>query len=640
MFLTVACVPRSICQGNALLSPGSTSITGLAAVHNRLSEAAIANWKRPDVLGLLMAAYAMLLRSSPAAMSSPRASGAGSAPGSNVDIRKTWRQCLESSHKQKSITFARICMIPALQKPTQTVSEEFFAFAAPLPCDTSEFLQSSLAEFASQYLDILSLSGEGPVSRAKWEQDAEEELRLRRSNQEQQRSFRGQFRDWSDSEALDAVPAAVDLLERTDCVDDIIAFAAAVCSLGPEYVLPFWLQETHNQEGDGDDEPREYVELVPSRALKDLEDQQRKDESLRPSYLSFLAALALAQNPSCGDDGADVVHSILSGHSRNRYQTPDWWSLIDTLRWYVGELSPQSYTTRGPSTSSSSSQSTTSTAYYYFDEGSATNPASNNRPSGDSSASPKPRELGEENTFILLSHLALITNVAAKSSAARSAIVSINLPIKNPDGSVVGQDSAMMVLFYLALLPLTPKVRGAVFGTLSQLLSIDGCNKEEAADMRSAALKGWEHLEASQIIPISMLEQYPSAQQPGSQTTTGLDFPLSSTAVVRYDDFFVGWEWAWVLCLLTLLSSSFPKRPRTPIETRGFLRILAMRLCTKWNSWNRLLATIRRRRVSYDYFDLSLPLAAPRLILVIIGEVVQGVHRTLSTFCLLFCRLR
>jgi len=584
MFLNVVCVPRSICQGNALLSPGSTSITGLAAVHNRLSEAAIANWKRADVLGLLMAAYAMLLRSSPAAMSSPRASGAGSGPGSSVDIRKTWRQCLESSHKQKSITFARICMIPALQKPAQPVSEEFFAFAAPLPCDTSEFLQSFLAEFASQYLDMLSSSGEGPVSRAKWEQDAEEELRLRRSNQEQQRSFRGQFRDWSDSEALEAVPAAVDLLERTDCVDDIIAFAVAVCSLGPEYVLPFWLQETHNREGDGDEEPREYVKLVPSRALRDLAEQQRKDESLCPSYLSFLAALALAQNPSCGDDGADVVHSMLSGHSGNRYQR-DWPSLIEVLRWYVMELRPQSYTTRSSATSSSSSQSTTSTAYYYFNEGSASNQASNNRPSGDSSVSPKPRELGEENTFILLSHLALITNVAAKSSAARSAIVSINLPIKNPDGSVVGQDSAMMVLFYLALLPLTPKVRGAVFGTLSQLLSIDGCSKEEAADMRSAALKGWEHLEACQIIPISMLEQYPSAQQPGSETATELSFPLSSTAVVRYGYFFVGWEWAWILRLLTLFSAySFPKRPRTPIGTRGFLRILAMRLCTKWNS--------------------------------------------------------
>ena len=339
-------------------------------------------------------------------------------------------------------------------------------------------------------------------------------MRLLRENQEKQRRFHGQFQfqGVAHSGAVEEIPGAVDLLGRPDCMEDVIAFATAVCSLGSEYVLPFWSKDTHVREGD------DFMTLVPSRALKDLEVQQQNDESLYPSYLSFLAALALAKNPCGGDGGAEVVHSML-----------DWPSLIDTLRWYVRELDPQAYAARGSSTSKSSSQATASTAYYYFDQAnSASDQTSKNRSSGDSSPRSQPRELGEVNTFILLSHLAVISNVAAKSSDARSAIVSINLPITNSDGSVVGQDSAMMVLFSLTLLPLTPEVRGAVFGTLSQLLSVDGSNKEQAADMRTAALKGWEHLEACQIIPIRKLEQYPSTVLPGTHTTAGIAFPLSS----------------------------------------------------------------------------------------------------------------
>jgi len=363
------------------------------AIHNRLSTDSVDQWKRKDVLGFLMAAYGMLLRSSPIAMTSPRVTG-GSPGGSNV-IKRTSRECLEAPAELKSFTFARLCMVPALRQPSAPRDDEYFNLnKAPMLCDNNEFQHSVLADFGSHYLEVLSTSGESPISRLKWKEDAEESLRLQRTNQEQMRSFRGDFasRGLFDSETVEAVPAMVNLLERPDCMDDVIAFATAVCSLGPEYAFAFWSQEEHRS-GPEDGEAHECLKLVPSRALKDFEAQQRKDESLRPLYLSFLAALALAKNPFGGEDGAAVIHSMFS-HGSDQHS---WSELIGILRWYVRELDPQPYTTRSASTSASS-QGTTSTAYYYSDQGGISDVESKKASGGDTSITRTPNELGPQNT--------------------------------------------------------------------------------------------------------------------------------------------------------------------------------------------------------------------------------------------------
>lgn len=493
-------------------------------------------WQRADVLGLLKAAYAMLLRSSPAGLSSPRASASpgGASPGGAIDVRKTWRECIESPAELKSFTFARLTLIPALEKPPSSSLEDYNNLTAAESCDVAEFLLSVLAEFSSHYLNVLSASGDRPISRAKWEQDAEDDLRLRRSHQEQQRNFQGQFRAWSRdaADAVEDVPASVDLYDRPDCMDDVVAFSTAVCSLGPEYALSFWSQETHVSEDEESDAQEEYVKLVPSRALRELQNQQKDDESLRPCYLSFLAALALAENPSGRQNGAAVIHGMLSSDDR------DWSSLIEILRWYVRKLDPHGYSSRGTSSSTSSSgvSSGGSTAYYYFVQPAESTTYGSKEQSTDEDASSRsrPRELGDENTYILLSHLAIISNVAANSAAARSAIVSISLPIQSPDGTeIIGQDSTLMVLFTLAVMPLTPEVRGSVFGTIAQLISLKGANTEETEIMEKAARKGWELLEACQVVPISILEQYPSGQGNSTPSSSGLSFPPSSTAMVR-----------------------------------------------------------------------------------------------------------
>jgi len=523
-----------------LLPPGSTSVEGLTTIYDRLNKDATAGkWERTDVLGLLMGAYAILLRSSPTAMSSPRASGVGSPRGSSTDGRKTLREmlreCLEAPAKQKSFTFARLCMIPALKKSKPPVSDQVVNPNDVNGCDVGEFLLVVLAEFGSQFLDLLSASGEGPISRFRWEQEKEDILQIRRDEQRKQRDFRGQFQQYGNlsPESLNsAVPPAVDLLERPDCIDDIIAFATSICSLGPAYVLPFWTQEEHVSGVDAGGETQEFMKLVPSRALKDLERQTQKDSSLEAPHLSFLAALALAENPTDGEDGAVVIHSMLSDATSNRNKT-SWFSVFVMLRRFIHDLDPQSYT-RHSSTSKPNS-SASSTAYYYFDqEDLSEQSSSSGRQNGDASATPRPLELDQNESFHLMSLLALIANVAAHSPLARKDITAMKIQVQNSDQLVgQGQDRALMILFILSCLRLKPELRGEVFGTLATLLSVDGCTDEEAIEMRAVAAEGWNLVERCQIIPISMLEQYPKTQEAAAENTTLLRFPLSSTSAVR-----------------------------------------------------------------------------------------------------------
>jgi len=515
--------PYLVLQGNALLPPSTTSTDGLAPIHSRLNHEAVKDWKRPDILGVLMASYAMLLRSAPSALASPR-TGPVSPPG-GIDIRKTWRECLEAPTELKSFTFARLTLLPSLR----TLSSRRAV------CNVSEFVLTVLADFGAHYSKVLSASGDRPISRAKWEQDAEEDLRLRRSHQEQQR----QFHAWSGTSAgsVEMVPAAVDLLQRPDCMDDVVAFAVAVCSLGKEYALPFW--STQDYTVVEDDSPRVCTRLAPSLALLELERQQDEDDTLTPSYLSFLAALALAESPELVQNGAAVVHDMLSRDPGASSKTQIVWpKIVEILRWYVRELSPQQYSGRSssPTRSSTGVSSGGSTAYYYFgrnvDEPEDLPVQEQATADGGSSRS-KTRLLGDWNTFMLLSHLSVISNVAAKCPAARLAILSVNLPILSSDGAeIVGQDSTLVVLFTLAGMPLSPATRGAVFSTIASLLNEDGVGQEETTKMREMGYKAWELLESCQILPIYLLDQYPSLRETDTRNIPGLGFPPSSTALV------------------------------------------------------------------------------------------------------------
>jgi hypothetical protein len=433
----------------------------------------------------------------------------------------------------KSFTFARLTLVPALRLWTRP--------QPATPCHTDEFFFSVLAEWTSRYLEILCASGEVPISRAQWEKEQEDELALLRTQQEQQR----QFRTWqgfptSRQDEEQALPTHVDLLNRPDCMDDVIALAVAVCSAEPDFSSSFWSVE-ESQEGHEDAQPT--FRLVPSRALRDLKRLLQQDRSLLPAYLSFLASLALVGSPATEEIGADVVHRILSeipDNDSNGTVVVNWKTLMETLRWYARELSPHDYNLKSSSnTSKSSSFSATdgSTAYYYGAEnlpGSSSSGVSSQSGGASASNASKPMELGDANTLILLSHLAVISNVASNLPAARSAILGIKLPV---EGSQEGRaDTALTILFSLSIDPLTPEVRGAVFATIASLLRVDHIsNEDQINEIKGLARTSWDLLEDCQVIPIGLLDQYAPPPEASQRLASNIMFPPSSISLVGLD---------------------------------------------------------------------------------------------------------
>jgi hypothetical protein len=515
-----------------LFPPGSTA--GLTAIHDVLGLDAQPSWGRPEAFGLLSAAYALLLNASPCARTSPRASG--SPRNGSVDvIRKTFRECFRAPSDLKSFTFARLAVIPALQIPDQADTDDF-ATASASNCDSKEFFLSVLSDFLSQYIDILSTSRDRPLSRARWERQSQDDLRLRQNDQQQQQEFHGQFPGLSDSTFnLGSTRSieTVDLLSRPDCIDDIYGLSIALSSLGPEYSLQFWSQETQTD----DSSFREIYSLVPSQAVRDLERQQMEDDSLRATYLSFLAWLSTAQNPfgsGSGADGADLVHTLLSGDAggASEIEHQGWHDVLGTVRWYVDQLGARQVV---PSRESAGS-ARGSTAYYYFEEAEATDFSGYGRStSADTPSEITARDLGEENEYNLLAHLALITNVAANCVEARSGIRSIKLPLRSTDTKeIIGQDSTLEILFALASMPLSPEVRGAAFCSIASLISVQGIRNADMSELREAAVGAWKLVDSYQIVPTFILDQFPSSEDPLSAlNATGISFPMSSTALVR-----------------------------------------------------------------------------------------------------------
>jgi hypothetical protein len=487
-------------------------MNGLQDIHSRLKPGAQESWRRKDIWGLLAASYALLLRSAPSILSSPRAG----APQPSIDVRYASIDCFELPTELKSFSFARLTLAPALQRLNTNTAVEI--------CDNSEFFLAVLSEFVSKYLNTLVDSGDMPISRQRWEKEMEEALKLQRAQQAQQQSFQA----WSgtSTEPEEVIPASVDLMRRPDCLDDIVALCVTICSLGEEYAQLFW---SRNEDG-----------LAPSRALQELERIQATDPSVLPCYLSFLAALGTFEQ------GATAVHQLLS-------RTPDaadastnislvtWSSLMSTLRWYVRELSPVDYdsvTVASSKSRSSSTSGTASTAYYYNAESNATSGSRTvQQSSGEASSSStstrgKPKELGEQNKVILSSHLAVLMNVASKSAFARCAILSIKLPVGAGAAATSGGDETLLVLFSLAIAPLSPELRGAAFAAIACLLQINGATTEQRQQLREMALNGWEFLESCQILPIAMLDQYSQpAVLENQERRPGLTFPPSSSTL-------------------------------------------------------------------------------------------------------------
>ncbi|GAX19756.1 hypothetical protein FisN_37Lh024 [Fistulifera solaris] len=504
--------PNAFGVGNALLPFGSTSLEGIRDLNQRFSQEAQENWERKDILGLLMLAHAMLLRSCPALLSSPRA-GSLSPLAGTTDLKKLWRECIDAPRSFKSITYARLSLIPTLHVPLSLFSNS--------SCDVSDFLLSTLSDFAAHYLDTLSMSGGWPISREKWMQEAKEDLKIRQVYEEQQRQFAYQFNtSWGVSQQSN-MSETIDLLQRPDCMDDLIAFASALCSLKPHYAMKFWALE----EADGDSQHQ----LVRSRTLRDLKDQQIGDDSLRASYISFLAGLALASAYDGKIDGAATVFEMLLDE---RCQSPDdtmtWTSVVQILKWYATQLGSE--TSSSGQAGTSRTQTRSGTAYYYDDDYS-TRPQYQRAAAVATSA--KDRELDEDNIYFLLANLSLITNVVARHPVARLRLLQVGAPSHSSDGSeVVKQDSTLQVMFDLLVKAVTPEVRGKIFSTISELINCDGLDGDNDTQMNDFVRECWKLVEEYQVLPIYLLEQYPSLSSSETSEIPHFSFPSCSMSLV------------------------------------------------------------------------------------------------------------
>jgi hypothetical protein len=387
-------------------------------------------------------------------------------------------------------------------------------------CDTTEFLLSVLSRFAAGYVDALSASGDLPISRRKWEQDAEEDLRLRRLHQEQQR----QFQAWSGTSdagaaATEAIPASVDLMQRPDCMDDLVAFASAVASLGPDCAAWFW-----SRDGAGD------LRVAPSHALLALDHRQEDDESLLPCYLSFLSSLALAEG------GAEAVHLMLSAPlEEGRKGQVTWGSLLSILRWYTQKLNSNGY---GGSPGIKAAATLYPSTSYYTCEDDTTGEFKSDpwaRDTDKTRSIAAASDLTAESSFVLAAHLMVLSKVCRGCPSARSFLLGSDVHLQGSGYSgsadIMDQDSTLVILFSLAVSPLPPEIRGGVFHALASLLSTDP--KEQAfSKIQESAVTAWQILDQCQILPIYLLDQYSTGIEKDARSSIGLRFPPASMALV------------------------------------------------------------------------------------------------------------
>ena len=469
-------------------------------------------------MGFLSACYALLLRPAASVLSSPKAR-ATRGMGDKVDVRSTFRSCLEIPTVAKSLTFAKNSLLPAIGiaslESAPSRLETDFAFHAPV-----------LSDFAARYLDaVCALAGELPISRAKWISDERQELHLRHIQEGQRR----QFVAWSGNrnESSEVIPEDVDILKRPDCLDDVIALVVALCSAFPDGVRRFW----HNCSiGDVEVSSNQLP-----RAARELARLQQDEPSLLAPYASLLAVFSLGTTYISTDSGADAVHRWLSGGSVRDLSPPsspsvgtgmDWSYVLDALRWYSVELGGKSSNCSvGISRTSPSNRGDghfeENTDYYYNTNigGDSATMQNKGRRSSDGGVNQSStvgitesiRQLNDIDTLNILSLLGLLSAVVSRSDTARDHILNLYLQPRPGSSLTTSGDDALSILFSLVVASVTSDIRGATFTAIADLLHCDNIvslPQDKKERLLSAGRRGWEYLERCRTIPISSLSQY------------------------------------------------------------------------------------------------------------------------------------
>jgi len=506
--------PNNFGRGNQLLHPTRLSIENIKELHTRLKPQAHEQWVRPDIWGLLACSYALLLRLTPSAITSPTKGGSNSPL--SKEVREAARYCIMIPAQLMSFTFCRLTLIPSLEKIKSASMRTV--------CNVSEFCLSVVSELYSMYLSVLSEgTGNLPISRLRWQIREEEQLNLRRDQMNQQHQLEHFMGDTSrnSSSKEGTIPAAIDLMERPECLDDLIALATTICSLGPNYSCIFWGRD------------KETKTLVPSSALQECVVQASQDDSLVAYVYSWMAAL------STDEESANAIHHLMSNNTEG---FTCWNSLLYYLRCSTQDLSKNDgnkINVSKPSHTTTNSNKNSTSYYYNLDEGNVipdtlNDPQPRGRGSSSCSKSSKPHELLELMKLQVASYLALIMNVSLHSVEARFKILSTDVP--DSEGNITtGGERCLCILFNLAIAPLVPQIRGVTLSTIASLLqSTEGIQDAEVKSfLEEQGQIAWVYLESSSLLPINLLDRYRAVKTRELETPSqaGLAFPLSSMAL-------------------------------------------------------------------------------------------------------------
>ena len=572
--------PNSFGVGNALFPPqqhhslegssGMVNTPTLTSIHARLDPTSVSveeSWKRRDVWGILLISYALLLRPAASQMVSPRGSPqvsglnrsptlGGGGSGGGVDVKSTFSKCLMVASQLKSLTFARLSLIPSFGMPSTMPSASSSSslvassrMSASEDASTYDFFVSIFAEFTAQYIDALCHTGNLPITRKEW---YDEELNLAQSDW-MEKDQRRQFGMWAGHAVEEDIggPRPVNVMDRPDCLEDVFALISCVCACNPGGSRAFW-NTAEEQHENGEGQVDVSVVLAPSRCLRMLDLIQTESDSALCVYLSFLSSLALSDgvDDTEASNGASMVHSFLCGsrminlHSE-RHMHFDWSTALNAIRWFAEQLSPDEGDDTNKKVSSdrirrSNSDNTESTYYYgaggsgaantSSDTSSASSPMQSRQGTSSSSFSSdkesKEKELDDVGRSTLMSLLCLISNVATRCAAAREYILSIQLDASDSDGTGAAyKDGSLEILFSLLTVPIPSEIQGLAFTAIANLIRSRPANEMSMSAGESkkspAALRAWELLEICQFLPIKLLSQY-SSYAAGTSATTSM----------------------------------------------------------------------------------------------------------------------
>mmetsp|Transcript_36228 Transcript_36228/g.87235 ORF Transcript_36228/g.87235 Transcript_36228/m.87235 type:complete len:2423 (-) Transcript_36228:173-7441(-) len=487
--------PNPFGIGNNLVPPNQSDLRHLHPLHDRLCARKAKDWKRRDVWGVLGFSYAILLRSAPTAIMSPRMGGSGDPMAR--EFREDAKDCLEGPLQAHSFSYCRLTVVPVLQRVKESYVDS--------RCNLSEFTLAVLSQTYSLYMAVvMDTQPRSLSSRKKWQNTRDEEMKVQSFQLQQQQdidNLAANFGGHTKKSAAASSPA-LDLMDRPDCLDDLMALAATISSLGKLYSRFYW---ENSSESDAVPDP--------CSSLRECIQKANVDSTLLPGLLSWLAALANDEKSALAVDKllTLVTFNDKSGTSLSQSDSTDgirpWAWLLERL--YTISMSINTKASSPTSKSSVSSSSSGMPTPYYYDLDGFTQEESttsnSNLSSRTTSSSSKAKELKGVAKFEAISILALITNVCLKSAEVRYKILSLKFPTINAqDGT------AVFILFSLAITPLTPQCRGAAFNTIASLFQPRGDNmdSQQLSLLSNEGKQAWTYLEQCQALPIQLLDQY------------------------------------------------------------------------------------------------------------------------------------